>query len=310
MTELPSFLAPLGADIARGAATYRRKRRRRERVVALVAAALVAVGTGTAIAAQRGDRTGRVAIAPETTTSVPVASSETKVPSTTSASRQVRVRHQVIESVIDTGGVCDNAIKTSLEVWADFIGDRFRQRVRRDDGIAQEIVVLGPYEYPTARYDTNLAESPSQRCGAELPDVSRSIAFMNPPRRSTNVVDYRELAKPIAGSYVDSRGRASKLYRESDTTGSEWFIDPATGDIQETTVSFLRPDGGRVRVTTTLVSDDEQDVEDTFFDTAGLQPDPSISTDRQAVPLIRRCRPSSSGSTPSGPILRVRKIRE
>jgi hypothetical protein len=179
--------------------------------------------------------------------------------------------------------VCGNAIKTSIEIWADFTGDRFRQRVRRDDGTAQEIVVLGPYEYPTARYNTNAAASPGQRCGAELPDASRSIAFMNSPRRSTNLMDYRERAKLVAGSYVDSRGRASNLFRESDTTGSEWFIDPATGDVQETAVSFLRPDGGRVRVTTTLVSDDEQDVADTFFDTAGLQLDPSFSTDRPAV---------------------------
>jgi hypothetical protein len=300
MNELPSFLAPLGADITRGARAYRRKRQRRGRVAVLAASMVVLGGVGAAISSQRGGG-GHVAVTPDDTTTVPMATAANTTAAPAKAGRkQVRVRHQLIESTMEIRLPCDSSATPTvstikLEIWADFAGERFRQRVSRDDGRVSELVVLGAFEYPVSTYTSDLSGLSVVRCDREQVLLGQSIAFMNPPRRTTNVADFRERAKLVPGAHVDSRGRNGDLYRESYAgtepsdpileASLEWFVDPVSGDVRETTEFHVESDGSRSRTVTTLVDDREVAVDDDFFATTGLQLDPSQNPGQSVTAL-------------------------
>ena len=206
----------------------------------------------------------------------------------------VTVRHQVIDVTLVADLSCDQAVGAGtstlrIETWADFPGGRFRQLATYQDGSVRDRIALGDPNYPTETYAIGQSGLVVPVCGSDLlaydPTAGPDVLFFNPPTEPPNIPGYRELGTIVPGDYIDSTGRPALLYRQiidgyavhDDGTEiplhqvTDWYVDPATGDVLERAFEQTEADRYDVRQIMVVTSDEVTEADPAMFATDDYQ---------------------------------------
>ena len=204
------------------------------------------------------------------------------------------VRHQILDVTVTADLTCAGAVGAGtstvrIETWADFETGRFRQLIRFEDGSTRDRIVLGDLHYPTAAYAKSGSALMLPACDGDVllgdPTAGPGVLFFNLPYETANVPGYEELGTLVPGSFTDSLGRSSVLYRQTidgysmDADGTEiplrqvteWHVDPETGDVLQRT--FAQTQVGRFDVGQAVVVtvDDTTDIDSATLSEDGYE---------------------------------------
>jgi len=218
------------------------------------------------------------------------------------SSAAIPVMHQLYEYTQTAELICagGQAVETggfdtmTIEVWADFEGRRFRQHATFPDGSTHDVIALGHPSLPSSSFargesKLNQVSCPDEGEGSSAnlllfdPTQSIGVLLFNSPEVEPGAMGFAELGTLVAGVGADSRGRPAALYRATvegfsgDGSGddhsveqlTDWYVDPATGEVLEITFRQTTDGIADVSHTTTLIVEDTIEVDESQFDIAG-----------------------------------------